>query len=371
MRVGRTLRRSRKALGGRASAAAGGALLALLALAAAPGSATAWEQHGPRYTLKVVEGETTLPEYRQIASTSGSAEPNAKVAVSITRNGTVVYKQTGNGWASLSQVPQVGDVVTLESPLGRVIGSVVYDGLPAMDPTVCAGSSNFSGQNSNGFTVEGSYVTLSLRTNPYGQITGVRESGFGEAQVKSLSGTTFGGNFLAPLQLGQTVTATESLKTLLAEEATYTYISETSRPVGACPVPPAPPPPPPPPPVLQGSVMKLGHVTLHSLLKSGWHVLVGINQPGTVVEDLYMDGGSLPAFASSKHHHHHLPPALLVARGYVTAKKAGTVSVLLKVTKKGRSRLRSARSVHAVLLTTLHSSSGGKLGLGRKHVSIH
>jgi hypothetical protein len=369
MWVGRNLPCSRRTLGGRSATAVGGALVGLLLLGVGAGPAAANEHHAPRYTLKVVEGETTLPEYRQIASTSGSAEPNAKVAVSIIRGGIVVYRQTGDGWASLSQVPQVGDVVTLESPLGRVIGSAVYDGLPAMDPTVCAGSTNFSGQNSLGYTVEGSYVTLSLRTNPYGQVTGVRESGFGEAQVKSLSGTAFGGNFLVPLQLGQTVTATESLKTLLAEEATYTYISETSRPVGACPVPPAPPPPPQPP-ALQGSVMKLGHLTIHSLLTSGWHVLVGINQPGTVVEDLYMEGGSLPAFASSKHHSHK-PPALLIARGYITATKAGVVSVLLRPTHKGRSRLRSAKSVHAVLLTTLHSTSGGKLGLGRRFVKLH
>ena len=180
-----------------------------------------------------------MPEYRQVASTSGGRpNPNAKVAVSIIRGGTVVYKQTGEGGTWLSQVPQVGDVVTLESPLGRVIGSEVYDGLPAMDATVCAGSTNFSGENTSGFTVEGSFVTLSPRTNPYGQVTGRSQSGFGEAQVKSLSGTTFGGNFLVPLQLGETVTATESLKTLLAEEATYTYVSENSRPVGACPAPP-------------------------------------------------------------------------------------------------------------------------------------
>lgn len=116
--------------------------------------------------------------------------------------------------------------------------------------------------------------------------------------------------------------------------------------------------------------MKLGHVTIHSLLKSGWHVLVGINQPGTVIEDLYMQGGTLPAFAASRHHSHK-PPALLIARGYVTATKAGVVSVLLRVTKKGRSRLRSAKSAHAVLLTTMHSTSGAKLSLAHKSVTIH
>ena len=116
--------------------------------------------------------------------------------------------------------------------------------------------------------------------------------------------------------------------------------------------------------------MKLGHLTIRSLLKSGWHVLVGINQPGTVIGDLYLQGGTLPAFASSKRHVHK-PPALLIARGYVTASKAGVVSVLLRVTKKGRSKLHSTKSAHAVLLTTLHSTSGAKLSLGRKSVKIH
>ena len=347
------------------------ALVWVLVLAVDAVPAGAWsENHGPQYTLGVAEGETTLPEYSQVARVWGSAGAGAKVAVSIIRGGTTVYRQTGEGWTSLSQVPEVGDVVTLESPIGRVIGSAVYDGLPSMEPTVCAGSTNFSGANTSGFTVEGSYVTYGLNRNPYGQITGTNQSGFGEAQVKSLTGTTFGGNFLVPLQVGETVTATESLKTHLAEEATYTYVSEDSRPVGVCPPPPPPPPPSPPkPPVLQGSVLKLGHLTLKSLLKSGWHVLIDINQPGTVVGDLYIQDGKIPAFASSNKHH--TPSALLVARGYVTAKGAGVASVLLRVTAAGRDRLRSAKSVHAVLLTTLRSSSGGKLGLGRRSVSIH
>ncbi len=367
MRVGSRLTYSRRAAGAAVLGALLGLPLVLLGVEAAP--AGAWN-HTPQYSLTVSEGETTFPEYKSVAYTSGSGPENASSALSITRGGTVVYRTTNeHGGVWLSQVPEVGDVVTLESPIGQVIGSVVYDGLPSMDPTVCAGSSNFSGQNTSGFTVEGSYVSYSLRTDPYGHVNGVNESGFGQAQVKSLSGTTFGGNFLAPLQTGQTVTATESLKTLLAEGATYTYTSETTRPVGACPAPPAPPPPPAPP-VLQGSVMKLGHLTLHSLLTSGWHVLVGINQPGTVIEDLYLQEGTLPAFASSKHHSHK-PPALLVARGYVIAKKAGVVSVLLRVTNKGRVRIRSAKSVHAVLLTTLHSSSGAKLGLARRSVTLH
>src|SRR5271156_5149705 len=120
--------------------------LLLASVGAAP--ASAWETHGTQYSLKIVEGETTLPEYDQIASTSGSVSRKAQVAVSIIRNGTTVYRDVGTEGAWLSQVPQVGETVTLESPVGTLIGSVVYDGLPSIAPTVCAGSTNFSGENS-------------------------------------------------------------------------------------------------------------------------------------------------------------------------------------------------------------------------------
>ena len=89
--------------------------------------------------------------------------------------------------------PRSGDVVTLESPLGTTVGAVVYDGLPSMDPTVCAGSANFSGQRSPGQTVEGSFYTSSP---PTPTVTWHARKGFGEAQVKSLTGTAFGGSFL-------------------------------------------------------------------------------------------------------------------------------------------------------------------------------
>ena len=329
--------------------------------------------HGPRYSLKIVEGETTLPEYDQVASTSGSVEPSAQVAVSIVRGGTTVYRDVQSGGSAwLSQVPQVGDVVTLESPVGVTIGSDVYDGLPSIDATVCAGSTNFSGQNSSGYTVEGFYLTDTTVIDPYGHVTGTRRTNFSEAQVKSLSGTAFGGSFLAPPAIGETVGAIESLKTPLPGEATYTYTSEYLRPVGGCPA-----PPPvfvlPSLPVLQGTVLKLPRATIRSLLRSGLRDRVTINQPGVVTQDLYLKGGKLPAFAASaaSKHHPKIPPALLLARGATTAKGAGTVSVHLKLTSKGRHKLKTVSHATVVLVTTLRTGSGAKLNLARRTVSLH
>jgi hypothetical protein len=323
----------------------------------------------PVYNLRIAEGETTLPE-NPIEYTSGDASNEAQVQVSIVRGGLVIARShPNNGNTGMGQVPQVGDVVDLESPVGTVIGSVAYDGLPSMDPTVCAGSTNFSGQNTLGMTVKGKSVALALQIEKYS--TREVETKPQHAQVTVLTGTSFGGSFLAPLELGQTVTAIESLETPLAGGAIFDYTSENSRPVAGCPpVVVPPPPPPPPPPVLAGSLLKLPHFTILSLLKSGWHDHVTINQPGTVTQDLYLQDGKLPAYAASRKHHKPLPPAILVARGAVVASSAGTVTVSLKLTKKGRLKLKSAKNAKLALITTLRSESGAKISLGRHAISL-
>jgi hypothetical protein len=319
------------------------------------------------YTLRISEGETTLPE-DSIESTSGTVSNNeGQVQVSIVRGGTVVARSHPGSNTWMSQVPLVGDTVNLELSSGALVDSVVYDGLPSMAPTVCAGSTNFSGQNTLGETVKGEAASLVVQIEKYG--SSVKEVNPQRAQVTILSGTTFGGSFLAPLEAGQTVTAIESLETPLASGSVFDYISESSRPVGAR----RPPPPPPPPPALQGTLLKLPHVTLLSLLKSGLRDLVTINQPGTVTQDLYLEDGKLPAFAATRKASHHKkpPPALLLAHGAVVASSAGTVTVSLKLTAKGRRKLKSAKSVKAVLITTLHTSSGASLSLARRAVSLH
>jgi hypothetical protein len=144
--------------------------------------------------------------------------------------------------------------------------------------------------------------------------------------------------------------------------------------VGACP-PPPPPPSPPAPPALGGSLFKLARITIHRLLKSGWRDQVTINQPGTVVQDLYLENGKLPAFAATASkrgkHRRKVPPAQLVARGAAIAKAPGTVNVLIRVSGKGRHLLSHRSKVRLVLVTTLHSNAGAKLNLPRRTVTLH
>jgi hypothetical protein len=336
--------------------------LATVAVLATPTLASGAQT--PEYSLSIVEGANTRPENSVQHVSAEASHPKAEVVVSIAHNGLVVDKNTGDDGVWLSQVPQVGDVVALESPAGVLRGAVVYDGLPSLDPTVCAGSSNFSGQRTAGYTVEGAYYTAASRHSYYAAPFG------GQAQVQVLSGSAFAGSFLKPLVIGESIYATEALSTPIAG-GNFTYSSENDRPVGACPVPP-PPPPPPPPLALAGSFAKFARTTIHRLLRSGWSTQVRINQPGRVVEDLYQHQGSVPAFAAtSKRKRSRKPPAVLLARGTVTAKSAGTVTVTMHATSKGRRLLKHAHSVRTVLVTTLSTTSGTKLTLERHSLTLH
>ncbi len=336
------------------------AALAVWVLLAAPASAN---KSAPEYSLSVLEGADTQPE-DSIEDVSAKVNENAEVSVSLTHNGLVVAQDTGEGYAGFSQAPQVGDVLTFASQ--GFTTAVTYDGLPSLDPTVCVGSNNFSGQRTLGYTVEGGYytVTRALRHTYHSQHT--------LAQIQVLSGSAFGGSFLNPLVNGDTVYAAESLSSPLPGGATFTYYSENDRPVGGCPPPPTPPPPPAPL-ALAGAFSKFTTVSIVKLLRSGWSTHVTINQPGTIVEGLYQHSGVLPAFAATSKHKRPRkePKALLLARGTATAKAAGTVTVTMHLTSVGRRLLKHAHSVKVVLITTLTAGSGAKLALGRHSLTLH
>lgn len=345
-----------------------GALCALLTASAAgavlAAPAVAGEHKAPEYSLSVVEGADTQPE-DSIEQVSAGVNSKAEVTVSLTHNGLVVEQNKGEGHAWLSKVPQVGDLVTFESQGFATI--VTYDGLPSLESTVCAGSTNFSGQRTAGYTVEGGYYTVGPRTSYFARHNG------GLAQIQVLTGSSFGGDFLAPLASGQTVYAAESLTSPLGGGATFTYSSEYDRPVGGCPPPPPPPSPPPPPLALAGAFSKFTGISIAKLLRFGWSTHVTINQPGTIIEDLYQHSGVLPAFAATSKHMRPRkePKALLLAQGTATAKAPGTVTVTMHLTSIGRRLLKHAHSAKVVLITTLTASSGAKLALGRHFLTLH
>jgi hypothetical protein len=336
---------------------------ALVAVVALPASAWA----APTYYLSIVEGSTTSPSYSETGTIGFAESPFAETRVVIKRGESVVAQSSG-AFSFLAQVPQVGDVVTLESPANTPIASVTYDGLPSLDPTVCAGSSNFSGQRSAGATVEGGFYTLHSGSYQGGEFQ--TPSARGVARVSTLSGSTFAGSFPSALTTAQTVFATEEEISPLSGGATFKYFSENERPVGACAaavVQPvlSPAPPAAKPLVLKGEILKLTLPKIAQLLKSGWLLHVLINQPGTVIQDLYLQNGKLPAHASKRK-----PAATLVARGATTLKHPGIAAVRIRVNSKGRRALKHAKHVKLVLITTLRSSSGVRINLGRRTISL-
>ena len=95
----------------------------LLGICVAASPAAGTSGHGPRYTLKIVEGATTLPEYEPRGSVSVGLE-NRK------RKSPADHPRRTRGRPGLGQErqrrvdlagPQVGDEVVLESPMGTVI----------------------------------------------------------------------------------------------------------------------------------------------------------------------------------------------------------------------------------------------------------
>ena len=335
------------------------AMLLAWAVLVAPAQA----DKAPEYSLSVVEGADTQPE-DTIEHVSAGVNHDAEVSVSLTHNGLVVAQDTGKGGAWLSQAPQVGDVLTYTSQ--GFTTAVTYDGLPSLEATVCAGSTNFSGQRTLGYTVEGGYYTVVPHPRYFARRNG------GLAQVQVLSGAGFGGAFLAPLLSGETVYAVESLTSPLPGGSTFTYSSENDRPVGGCP-PPPPPPPPPTPLALSGAFSKFTRISISKLLRHGWPTHVTINQPGTIVENLYEQHGFVPAFASSAKHTriHKEPRSPLLARGTATAGAAGTVTVTIHPTSLGRRLLKHRHSIQVVLVTTLTAKSGAKLALARHALTLH
>jgi len=352
------------------------AALLVVALCALGGPALAAASEPLEYTLKVTEGETTVPE-RIVAGTSASASSSRPLVLVLLRAGIPTYQATNKGhpeWSvGFSQVPVPGDVLRLESPAGTPVGAITYDGLPSIDPTVCAGSTNFSGQRSGAETVQGRAFTEAPVLERYGRpIPGQwQRLGEGFAQVTALTGGVFGGNFVSALAGGQTVTARESIETPIAGGAIFTYESETVRPVGACPAPPPPPPPPPAPviPQLRASLLRVLFPHLRMLSRRGLHDQVSVNQASTVVQDMFLlNSGGLPAHASRSHRR---PPAILLARGTASTRRAGTVTVSLHLTPKGRSRMRFGREIGVALVTTVRGVNGVTFTLAPKRLTLH
>ena len=152
------------------------------------------------------------------------------------------HRHEGGAW--MSQVPQTGDVVTLESPSGTPSARWSTTACPRSTrrfarapPTSPASAPGWSRSKA---------ATYSLVASPARTASEQGGSGPGAGHEPLRLGL-FGGSFLTPLDARRRRSSRSSRsQTPLAGGAVFTYTSENDRPVGACPAPPPPPPPPPP-----------------------------------------------------------------------------------------------------------------------------
>ena len=335
-------------------------LLAIAGASAAP--ASAYIEAGINVDVSPF-GSSTGASY--FDSTVGFPQIN----LVILRGGAVVASQTGTGFVYLGAAPATGDTVQLQSPPGTAFESLVYDGTPTVDASTCIGSRTVSGQRRGSAQVSAAaYVP-----NP--------ASSFGsyqDAQITTLSGSSYAGVFARPLASGDYLFVDES-ETVPTGYGSFSYYSSFERAVGACPPPPTPPPPPAAPVAgpPKGSIT-IPKARLREFLKKGLPLTVTIDQAGKVSVNMFLADGMLPATASSvpdadsakRKRKKKTRNATLIGRGNATATAAGKVKVVVRPTKKAKRKLRHKRRIKAVFLTTLSNTAGKASNLPAKRVSL-
>jgi hypothetical protein len=359
---------------GRKIAALPALTLTMLAIGASPALASV-------YTFISVSvsptGSSTTGSYYDTNVPYPQSQPAA--AVSIVHNGAVAATQSGPGDAYLTAAPVIGDTVRIEQPPGNPIDSIVYN--LSVDPSTCIGAKTISGQRSDPGAQVFAYAFVPS------------EGGFGtytQAQITTLSGSTYAGTFSRALTSSDVVSVGETASFTRAY-GYFEYDESLKTAVGACPQPPPPanvsgpaavvgagPPPPPAkvsgpagprPPT--GSISVNARRALRSFFHKGLTMVVSVDQPGKVVENMFLANGKLPGKAStvgsakSKRKH----GATLIGRGSSKVAKAGAVKVTVRPTRAAK-RLRRKRALKVQLLTTLSNLAGQTTTLPPKRVTL-
>jgi hypothetical protein len=296
--------------------------------------------------------------------------------VELVRGGATIASATAPGFAAiLGVVPAAGDQVTVTNVTAGLARTVPITGQPTLSDAVCGTPTAFSGTRDAGSTL---WVSASLndgasaRTN----VNRVRQQTFfGQAP-------TFSGSFNIMLSPSWDVYVSEAR----SFASGVSVFNDIQRPVGACadagpgpgpgpgPVPGSPvsvvgrgPAPTPGVVPAKDTILPNARLTLPALLKrptAAFRALLGgkltdsvlVSEAGTVTQTLYVDDGAqLPkaTTAATKK-----KKATVVGQGRATVTRSGVVKVTIKVSKKGRSRLRAARQTKLALVTAIRDRAG-------------
>jgi hypothetical protein len=347
----------------------------LAAVAAAPASARLYVATWTATTASGQNAGATIDGYGY----DGSGQENHTFRVELMRAGAPIATATDQYVATISGIPVVaGDQVTVTDIDGALARTVTMTGRPTLSDTVCGTPTTFSGTRDSGSTL---WLSASLndggsaRTN----VNRVRQQTFFG------SGTTFNGSFKTTLSPSWNVYLSQAVSL----SSGVTVFNEVERPVGACPPRPAPPVPvvtvtqpqgPPSPPAVlpaKDTILPNARLTLPASSKrptAAFRALLGgtftdsvlVSEPGTVTQTLYLDNGAkLPKAAAAAR-----KKLTVVGHGRATVKKAGTIKVTIKMSKKGRARLRAARQTKLVLVTVVGDTAGNVRTLAPTRLTV-
>lgn len=293
--------------------------------------------------------------------------------VELLRGGAVVGAAADQYYAALPDVAfGTGDQIRITDVDTGNTRTTAVTGRPSLDAAACGTPSTFSGLRDAGSTLRLS-ATLddggSARTN----VNRVRTQTFFGA------GDTFAGSFKTTLSPSWMLWLSQFREI----DAGFTMFADVSRPVGTCPPAaaisspgtPAPPAPAPKPPVIpiKDTILPFAKLTPPSVVgrpSAAYRALLAgtfsdklvVSEPGTVTQTVYLDDGAklpkaTPAAKKKKKKVAARKPTV-VAQGSVTVKKPSVVTVKIKVSKKGRARLRHARTTKLVLVTVVKDKAG-------------
>jgi hypothetical protein len=342
--------------------AAAGALVA-----AAPASARLYVS---TYTAAASDG--TVQRSIDAYGYGDAGQETHTYRVELLRGGAVVAADAEQYYASLPDLPfGAGDQIRVTDVDTGLAKTTTVSGRPALDAGVCGTPSTFSGLRDAGATLHLS-ATLddggSARTN----VNRVRlQTFFG-------TGDTFSGSFKTTLSPSWMTWLSQSR----AIDAGFTVFTDVGRPVGTCPpaqaisapgapaaLAPAPAPKPPAIPI-KDTILPFAKLTPPASVgrpSAAYRALVAgtftdkllVSEPGTVTQTVYLDdGATLPKATPAAARKKAARKPTVVAQGSVTVRKPSVVTVRIKVSKKGKARLRRARTTKLVLVTVLKDKAG-------------
>jgi hypothetical protein len=294
--------------------------------------------------------------------------------VDLVRAGATIASATAPGFAMISGVPVVaGDQVTVTNVDAGLSQTVTITGQPTLSDAVCGTPTTFSGTRDAGSTL---WVSASLddgasaRTN----VNRVRRQTFFGV------GTTFSGSF--------NITLSPSWSVYVSQARSFasgvTVFNDIQRPVGECagagprpgPTPGSPvsvvvrgPSPAPALTPAKDTILPNARLILPASLKkptAAFRALLGgkftnslvVSEAGTVTQTLYLDNGAkLPKATTGLAAAAKKKKATVVGQGRATVTRSSVVKVTVKLSKKGRSRLRAARQTKLALVTVIRDKA--------------